>query len=94
MNAELTIFQIDCEKRLVAALCAIGKVIINRKIDGRSEQYITGGIKGHHITFWIYADAADFKTPHQNPVFEASDYVSLESLADSFINGLLKAITE
>ena len=91
---ELTTFQINCEKRLTTALQAVGKSIINRKIDGRSEWYITGNIEGCDITFWIYTDAADFKAPHQHPVYESPDYDSLTELADEFIQALVKATNE
>ncbi len=91
---ELTDFQIECEKSLTTALQAVGKTIANRKIDGRTEWFITGNIKDHDITFWIYTDAADFKTPNQHPVYESPDYNSLTELADDFIQALVKATKE
>lgn len=91
---ELTQFQTDCERRLTSALQQVGKSISNRKIDGKHEAYIVGNIAGHDITFWIYEDAADFRTPKEHPIFESPDYGSLEELATTFTESLIKAIEE
>jgi hypothetical protein len=91
MKMELTDFQIACEMRLAKAMQRAGKSIINRKIEGTSETFITGNIKNRDIAFWIYADGADFETPHEHPVFEKPDYDSLDALAEEFIKSLEKA---
>ena len=88
---ELTEFQTDCEKRLSSALQRAGKTITNRRIAGESERYIVGNIQGHDITFWIYTDGADFKTPQEYPVFERPDFKSLEELSEEFTEALVSA---
>ena len=91
MKPELTSFQTMCEKLLVAALKRVGKQIANRRIDGISETYITGNIKGTDISFRIYDEGADFQTPHKHEVFERQDYESLDELAEKFIVALVQA---
>ena len=91
MRPELTSFQIECEKGVTAALERVGKHVVDPRIDGVSETYITGSIKDPDIAFWIYADGADFRAPHEHRVFERPDYESLVALGIAFIEALLKA---
>ena len=91
MKPELTSFQTECEKRLATSLEGVGKQLANRRVDGISETYITANIKDQDITFWIYADGADFQSPHGHQVFERPDYDSLDDLAEKFIGALVHA---
>ena len=92
MRRELTNFQIECEKGITTALEQLGKRIADRRIDGVSETYITGCIQDSDITFWIYADGADFRTANEHRVFERLDYESLVELGCAFIEALLKTV--
>jgi hypothetical protein len=91
MVRELTSFQTECEKRLIAALAKAGKRIANRRLDGESETFITGNIEGHGITFWIYRNMADFEAPSGDRVFETPDYDSSDELTNKFVEGLIEA---
>jgi hypothetical protein len=91
MTPELTSFQIECEKGVTDALEHLGNHVADRRIAGISETYITGTIKGQDITFWIYADGADFQAGHRHRVFERPDYDSLVDLGCKFIEELAKA---
>jgi hypothetical protein len=88
MVRELTNFQTECEKGLIAALAKAGKRIENRRLDGVAETFITGNIEGHDITFWIYEDGADFHAGKRHRLFERPDYDSLDELAADFITKL------
>ena len=90
-NRTLSDFQIQCESKLSQALESIGKSIVNRKLDGEKETYITGSIP-NNITFWIYDDGADFKTPNSEPIFEKPDYPSLDELSEDFVTRLINEI--
>jgi hypothetical protein len=91
MKRELTSFQIECERGLASALATVGRFVVDRRLDGVSETYITGSIEGRDIIFWIYADGADFHARHRHRVFERPDYDSLVDLACKFIEELTKA---
>ena len=91
MERELTRFQTECEKRLTAGLAQVGRCVADRRLDGISETYITGSIKGRDITFWIYRDMADFDATSGHRVFESTDYDSLDSLAEKFVEELVGA---
>jgi len=67
MERQLTSFQTECEKRFAAALARLGQCVENRRLEGVSEAYITGGTKGWDITFWIYTEGADFQTEKASP---------------------------
>ena len=91
MRPELTSFQIECEKGISASLERLGKHVADRRIEGVSETYVTGTITDSDITFWIYADGADFRAPSEHRVFERPDYESVVDLGNAFIEALLKA---
>ncbi|MGO8929132.1 MAG: hypothetical protein ACLQU3_19870 [Limisphaerales bacterium] len=85
MERELTKFQTQCEERLTSALARIGRRVADRRLDGQSETYIEGSIKGRDITFWIYEDGADFHAGKRHRLFERPDYDSLDDLAADFV---------
>ena len=91
MKRELTEFQYACEERLAAALEQAGLRVLNRRLDGVSETYITGDIEGRNVTFWIYRDMADFEAPSGHQAFEGPDYDSPDALAEEFIKALAAA---
>lgn len=91
VNPELTVFQIECERGISAAVEGLGKRIVDRRIEGVSETYITGTIEGSDITVWIYGDGADFRNPNEHRAFERSDYESVVDLGCAFIEALMKA---
>jgi len=91
MDPQLTHFQTECEKRLIAALAREGQSVTGRCVDGVLQNYITGSIKGRDITFWIYADGADFKAGDRHRHFERPDYGSLDALAGKFTEELAEA---
>jgi hypothetical protein len=89
MERKLTDFQVRCEARLTDALAAVGKSVSNRVLAGQSETYIRGMV-GADLTFWIYEDGADFKTPSSHPIFEKPDFDSLDDLAKQFVEKIVK----
>ena len=89
MERKLTEFQIQCEKHLIDALGVIGKSVANRELAGQSDTYIQGMV-GADLTFWIYEDGADFKSPSSHPHFEKPDYDSLDDLAKQFVDKIIE----
>jgi hypothetical protein len=92
VERQLTDFQVQCEKRLISALCKIGLSIAGRSLDGEMKTYITNTVSGTNVTFWIYEDGADIKSPNGNPVFEKPDYDSLDELGKAFVNSIMNSI--
>lgn len=91
MERKLTEFQIRCEKCLADALAEIGESVSGRQLAGQSETYIQGTV-GPGLTFWIYEDGADFKTRSAHPVFEKSDFDSLDALIEGFARGVVQSL--
>jgi hypothetical protein len=89
MERKLTDFQIRYEKHLADALSAVGKSVSNRQLAGQTETYIKGDI-GPDISFWIYEDGADFKTPSAHPIFEKQDFDNLNDLIKQFVDKMIE----
>jgi len=89
---DLTDFQIRCEQMLSDALQQIGRSIAGRILDGRSETYVTGGVSGSDLQFWIYEDGADFKSPRGSGHFERPDFDPPDDLAAAFTTSIVEAV--
>ena len=87
-----TDFQIRCEHRLSNALQQVGRSISGRMLDGQSEAYVTGGVSGSDLEFWIYEDGADFKSSRGSSHFESPDFDSLDDLLEAFTASIVKAV--
>ena len=89
---DLTNFQICCEQRLSDALQQVGRAIAGRILDGQSETYVTGGVSGSDLQFWIYEDGADFKSSRGSGHFERPDFDSPDDLAVAFTASIVEAV--
>lgn len=88
----LTDFQVRCERRLSDALERVGRSISGRVLDGKSQTYVTGGVSGSDLQFWIYEDGADFKSSGASSHFERPDFSSLDGLAETFTSSIVKIL--
>lgn len=89
---DLTDFQIRCEQSLSDALQQVGRSIAGRILEGQSETYVTGGVSGSDLQFWIYEDGADFKSSRGSRHFEQPDFDSLDDLAAAFTTSIVEAV--
>jgi len=59
---------------------------------GKTERYITGGVSGLELEFWIYEDGADFKSSRGSSHFEKPDFDSLDDLTEAFTAARVKTV--
>ena len=74
------------EVLLSGALGAIGSGLDERRVEGRSESFIRGRLRGTEVEVFIYNDEAQLQGPGVDQRFEAPDYPSGEALAQAFID--------
>jgi len=91
-NRVPTEFQVKCERLLIQRLAETRRSLLNRALGGKNETDVTGTIEDTDITFWIYDDGADFKSPRGNASFEKPDYKSLDALAEQFVAAILETM--
>lgn len=91
----LTQFQIELSSRIKSELPRVGKSLLNEKIDGKKEFFITGEIAKTNLKIWIYKDSAEFTDLKKvDSRYEAADYDSLELLIDSYLQDLLEILAK
>jgi len=85
----LTDFQQKCEIALVTALAATGHQLLNRRMEGQSETYITGRISRTTNEIFIYKNEASIAGPRTDVRFKVKDYVSSAKLVDAFLEKVM-----
>jgi hypothetical protein len=63
LNGGLSLFQQECESRLVDALGKQGFTLVDRELRGVTERYVQARIDGTDLTVWIYLDGAEVSSP-------------------------------
>ncbi|HUK99299.1 MAG TPA: hypothetical protein VLX29_00415 [Nitrospirota bacterium] len=86
---DLTKFQLKCEAALLTTLAATGHHLVNRKISGKSETYITGQISRTINEIYIYPKEASILGPKIDLRFKSSDYETSDKLVNAFIKKIM-----
>ena len=83
----LTPFQVMCETAIVSALSTLGVTLVNRKVEGRDESYVTAGLSGTDWTLWIYVNGAEVSSKASALVrMEEWDAKTPEEFVTTFVN--------
>ena len=83
--SELNSFQIECEQKLLEIIQRSNCKLLNRKVEGINERFITGDLSAKDLKVFIYSDGAEISGTNIDERFESADYDSLDDLRDSFI---------
>jgi hypothetical protein len=89
---KLTVFQIQCETKLHEALQEHGVELVNRRIDGENETYITADIPSENIRVYIYTDEPELCIEDSSYIFEVPDYRDTEVRISKFIDAVLSVL--
>jgi hypothetical protein len=92
MKDSLTLFQVELEKGINDLLAHLDKRVVDRRIAGIAETYVTGGIKDQDIVFWIYADAAALLVGRQHLAFGFPKREPLLDTAREFLDELRRVV--
>ena len=83
--SELNSFQIECEQQLLEIIQRSNCKLLNRKVEGINERFITGDLSAKDLKVFIYNDGAEISGTNLDERYESADYDSLNALRDSFI---------
>ena len=92
MKDQLTAFQLEVEKGINDVLDHLGKHVVDRRIAGIGETYITGSVSNQDIIFWIYPDGAALQVGRRHRAFGSPKRESLLDTAREFLDAFLKAV--
>jgi hypothetical protein len=92
MKNTFTDFQIEVEKGINEVLEHLGKHVVDRRVSGIAETYITGSVSDQDILFWIYGDGAALQVGRRQRVFGFPKRESLLDTAREFLDAFLKAV--
>ena len=92
MKDTLTNFQLEVEKGINDVLEHLGKHVVDRRVAGIEETYITGSISDQDILFWIYPDGAALQVGRRHQAFGFPKRESLLDTATEFLDAFLKAV--
>jgi hypothetical protein len=94
MRGKLTSFQVEVEKVVNDVLAHVGKRVVDRRIDGIAETYVTGCVANQDITFWIYSDGAALQVGRRHRAFGFPTHESLVDTAREFLDEFIRAVGE
>ena len=92
MKDELTAFQLEVEKGINDLLDHLGKHVVDRRIAGIGETYITGSVSNQDIIFWIYPDSAALQVGRRHRAFGFPKRESLLDTAGEFLDEFMKVV--
>ena len=92
MKDTLTGFQLEVEKGINDVLEQLGKHVVDRRVAGIEETYITGSVSDQDILFWIYPDGAALQVGRRHRAFGFPKRESLLDTASEFLDAFLKAV--
>ena len=92
MKDKLTAFQVEVEKGINAVLNHFGKQVVDRRIAGVSETYISGSVSNRDIIFWIYPDGAALQVGRRHRSFGFPKRGSLVDTAREFLDEFTKIV--
>jgi hypothetical protein len=90
MKDKLTAFQLEVEKGINDLLDHLGKHVVDRRIAGIGETYITGSVSNQDIIFWIYPDSAALQVGRRHRAFGFPKRESLLDTAREFLDEFMK----
>ena len=90
MKDTLTVFQREVEKGINDVLDHLGKHVVDRRVAGIEETYITGSVSDQDILFWVYPDRAALQVGRRHRAFPKRE--SLLDTAREFLDAFLKAV--
>jgi hypothetical protein len=82
---QLTSLQVTCEAALLEALSRTGLELLERRLDGIEETYVTARISGTSLEVFLYDDEAQTHGDGVSLYFETPDYRSPEALVAEFV---------
>jgi len=92
MKDALTLFQVELEKGINDLLAHLDKRVVDRRIAGNAETYVTGGVSDQDIIFWIYPDAAALQVGRQHLAFGFPKREPLLDTAREFLDELRRVV--
>ena len=92
MKDQLTDFQFEIEKGINDVLDHLGKHVVDRRIAGIAETYITGSVSNQDIIFWIYPDGAALQVERRHRSFGFPKRESLVDTAREFLDEFTKIV--
>jgi len=92
MKDQLTVFQLEVERGINDVLDHLGKHVVDRRIAGTAESYVTGSVSNHDIIFWIYPDGAALQVGRRHQAFGFPKRESLVDTAREFLDAFLKVV--
>ena len=92
MKDELTAFQFEVEKGINEMLAHLGKHVVDRRMAGIGETYITGSVSDQDINFWIYPDSAALQVGRRHRAFGLPKRESLLDTAREFLDEFMKVV--
>ena len=92
MKDAFTAFQLEVEKGINDVLDHAGRHVVDRRVGGIAETYITGSVSNQDIIFWIYPDGAALQVGRQHRAFGFPKRESLLDTAREFLDEFLKAV--
>jgi hypothetical protein len=92
MKDALTTFQIEVEKSINDVLNKLGKHVVDRRIAGIAETYVTGSVNNQDIIFWIYSDTAALLVGRRHRTFGFPTRKPLLDTAAEFLDEFMKVV--
>jgi hypothetical protein len=92
LKGQLTAFQLEVEKGINEVLDHLGKHVVDRRIAGIGETYITGSVNNQDIVFWIYPDSAALQAGRRHRAFGFPKRESLLDTAREFLDEFMKVV--
>ena len=92
MKDKLTAFQLEVEKGILHVLDRLGKHVVDRRMAGIAETYITGSVSDQDIIFWIYPDGAALLVGRLHRTFGFPKREPLVDTAREFLDEFMKVV--
>src|SRR5262249_12397723 len=92
MKDQVTVFQLEVEKGINDVLAHFGKHVVDRRIGGIAEIYITGTVSNQDVIFWIYPDSAALQVGRRHRAFGYPKRESLLDTAREFLDEFMKVV--
>ena len=92
MKDKLTAFQLEVEKGINDVLDHAGRHVVDRRVGGIAENYITGSVSNQDIIFWIYPDGAALQVGRRHRAFGFPKRESLVDTATEFLDEFMKVV--
>ena len=92
MKQELTDYQLEIGKAIDDVLDHLGKYVVDRRLAGLAETYITSSVSNQDIMFWIYPNSAALQVGRQHQSYGFPVNEPMLDTAVQFLNDFMKAV--